>query len=80
VTLEYTDTALAQYKVEYEPDERHIRALTESHLFPSRFPSPQPFLWDDMGDVEWRVVLRLRPYKSRRKRAPGAAVQEHLFP
>jgi hypothetical protein len=79
LTLAYTDTALAQYKVSYEPDERHIRALTEPHLFPTQFPSPPPFLWD-MGDVEWRVVLRLRPYKERRKRTQSAALQERLFP
>ena len=79
LTLAYTDTALAQYKVSYEPDERHIRALTEPHLFPTQFPSPQPFLWD-MGNVEWRVVLRLRPYKERRKRTQSAALQERLFP
>jgi len=79
LTLEYTDTALAQYKVAYEPDERHIRALTEPLLFPSRFPSPQPFLWD-MNEVEWRVVMRLRPYKQRQKRDQSLAIQERLFP
>lgn len=66
--------------MDYEPDERHIRALTEPHLFPARFPSPQPFLWDDMGAVEWRMVLRLCPYKKRRRRAQGVAMQERLFP
>jgi transposase InsO family protein len=80
VTLEYADTALAQYKVEYEPDERHIRALTEPHLFPARFPVLQPFLWDDLSGVEWRVVLRLHPYKKRRARVQDATVQERLFP
>ena len=80
VTLEYADTALAQYKVEYEPDERHIRALTEPHLFPARFAALQPFLWDDLSGVEWRVVLRLHPYKKRRARVQDATVQERLFP
>jgi hypothetical protein len=62
-------------------DERHNRALTEPPLFPTRFRSPQPFLWN-MSDVEWRVVLRLRPYKRRPQHGQwqSAAVQERLFP
>jgi len=44
LTVEHATDALAQYRVAYEPDERHLRGITEPHLFETRYPSPQPFL------------------------------------
>ncbi len=77
LTIAFEDDTLAQYRVSYEPDERHIKALTEPRLFETRHPSPQPFLWDLHG-VEWHAALRLRPYRARQKRAP-IGVQAPLF-
>jgi len=77
LTVAFGDDTLAQYRVSYEPAERHIRALTDARLFETRHPSPQPFLWDLSG-VEWHAVLRLRPYKKRRA-CVAPCVQEPLF-
>jgi len=78
LTVAFEDETLAQYRVRYEPDERHIKALTEPRLFETRYPSPQPFLWG-LGNVEWHTVLRLRPYKKRQRRV-AVGGQERLFP
>jgi hypothetical protein len=57
LTLEYAEEALSQYRVEFEPDDAHFRAISEPRLFEHRFPSPQPMLWE--GDEgEWHQVLR----------------------
>ncbi len=80
LTIAYEEDTLSQYQVRYEPDERHIREIAEPRLYETRHPSPQPFLWD-LGDVEWHLVQRLRPYQARRKRdGSGVGVQEPLFP
>ncbi len=61
--------------------DEHIRAITEPRLFEHRFPSAQPVLWE-LSDGEWHHVLRLSPYRARRKRGMDAAVggQAPLFP
>jgi len=78
LTVAFEDDTLAQYRVNYEPDERHIKALYDTRLFETRYPSPQPFLWD-LGDIEWHTFMRLRGYRARRAHTPLGA-QERLFP
>ncbi len=78
LTVAFDDDTLAQYHVRYEPDERRIQALTEGRLFETRYPSPQPFLWE-LADVEWHTVLRLDPYREQRHPVT-TGVQERLFP
>ena len=74
---EYGTDALAQYQVAYEPDERHIRRVTEVQLFETRYPSPQPYL-DGLAETEWHAALRLdRPGTAKRRAA--AASQLPLF-
>jgi hypothetical protein len=46
-------------------------------LFETGHTSPQPFLWN-LGDIEWHLVRRLRPYRPRR-RPTVIGVQEPLF-
>jgi len=72
VTVEYGTDALAQYQVAFEPDARHIRAVTEVRLFETRHPSPQPYL-DGLAETEWQAALRVeRPAgRPRRPRADG---------
>jgi transposase len=77
LTIEYATEALAQYRVAYEPDGRRFRAVDEPRLFPTRYPSPQPFL-PPLDAVEWHPAQRLAPYRSRRKNA-GEGRQERLF-
>jgi putative transposase len=74
VTVEYGTDALAQYRVAYEPDERHIRAVTDVHLFETRYPSSQPFL-PELADMEWQPALRL-PRPARRLHRPRADTRQ----
>jgi len=78
LTVEFADEPLAQYQVTYQPDRRHLKAVTEPHLFETPHHSPQLPLWE-MGDGEWLPVLRLATYAPRRIR-PTAPQQAHLFP
>ncbi|HEV8190732.1 MAG TPA: hypothetical protein VGP82_04505, partial [Ktedonobacterales bacterium] len=75
LTLDYADEALAQYRVAFEPDERHLRDVTEPRLFEHRYPSPQPVLWE-VPDGEWHLAIRLPPPRPRRlpRVAPGDLV------
>ncbi|HEX5502182.1 MAG TPA: hypothetical protein VFW96_06140 [Thermomicrobiales bacterium] len=76
--VEHATDTLAQYRVAYAPDDRHIRDITDPRLFETRYPSPQPFL-GNLAALEWLPALRLPPYQARRKCA-GAGTQERLFP
>ncbi len=67
VTVEYAAEALAQYQAAFETDERRIREIGAAQLFPTRFPSPQPFL-PLLAETEWRTALRLARYRPRRRR------------
>jgi putative transposase len=78
LTVEYATDTLAQYTVAYEPDERHIRAVTEPRLFATRYPSPQPLL-DGLTAVEWHPALRLPRYRAR-LRPTATSEQARLFP
>jgi len=72
------DEPLAQYRVAYQPDKRHLKTVTEAHRYETPYRSPQPPLWA-WGDDEWLRVIRLSAYASRRPRA-GSSVQLALFP
>lgn len=73
MTVEYGTDALAQYQVGFEPDDRHIRQVTEVRLFETRHPSPQPYL-DGLAETDWHAALRLaRPIRR-------AAVRVELAP
>jgi hypothetical protein len=69
--------ALAQYRVRYEPDGHRFREVDEPRLFPTRCPSPQPFL-PPLDEVEWHPAQRLAPYRPRRTNA-GEGRQACLF-
>lgn len=44
LTLEFAEEALAQYRVEFAPEDQYFQAITEPRLFEHRFPSSQPML------------------------------------
>ena len=67
VTVEYAAESLAQYQVTFEADGRRLREVATAQLFPTRFPSPQPFL-PLLAETEWRTTRRLVPYRPRRRR------------
>ena len=72
------DEPLAQYRVAYQPDQRHLKAVTPKQLFETPHRSPQPPLWTS-GDDDWLPVVRLPASALRRPRPTGAA-QPPLFP
>jgi len=77
LTIEFADEALAQYRVTYQPDKRHLAAVDEPRLFTTPHRSPQPTLWP-LGDGEWLKMLRVPAYAPRRPRV-GQASQAPLF-
>ena len=79
LTVEFADQPLSQYTVDYQPDARHFRQITDPHLFATQFVSPQLSLWQK-GDVEWHPVLRQPDGHPRRKRSHPSPTQLALFP
>lgn len=77
LTVEFADEPLAQYRVTYQPDKRHLQTVADSQLFETPHRSPQLPLWE-LGDGEWLAVLRASPFAARRRR-PGGALQASLF-
>jgi len=77
LTVEFADEPLAQYRVAYQPDRRHLREVDDPHLFETPHRSSQPPLWT-WGEGEWLCVLRLPAYAPRRPRTGGAG-QPPLF-
>ena len=78
LTIEYATETLAQYQVMSTSTTRHIRQITEPHLFATQYRSPQPFL-DTLDTVAWHPVLRLVPYQPRRKMETRSDRQLPLF-
>jgi transposase InsO family protein len=65
LTVAYEEEALTQYAVAYASETRRIATLTDARLFPTRYPSPQPFL-PGLGEVASLLAMPLRPYAVRR--------------
>lgn len=70
LTVAFVDEPLAEYRATYQPDGRHLKALTDPHLFATPFASPQLPLFP-LSDTEWLKVLHVLPYASRRRRGAG---------
>jgi transposase InsO family protein len=77
LTISYETTELAHYTVEYAPDAKQIRDVTNAQVYTTRYQSPQLRLWQ-FGDEDWLKILRL-PRHVRRRRIRPPIVQEHLF-
>ncbi len=77
LTIEFADELLAQYRVRYEPDKKHLRGVTEPRLFETPFQSPQLPLWE-LSDEHWLKVVRRPPYAPRAARHEAVA-QPTLF-
>jgi hypothetical protein len=67
--LEFSDQPLAQYRVTYEPDRRHLRDIVPRQLFETQYQLPQLPLWE-LGEGEWLKVLRLPRSRSPHPRSP----------
>jgi transposase len=72
LTVAFGDTPLAQYRVSYQPDLKHLRTIDEPHILDTPYRSPQLPLWT-LGDGEWLKVVRLPEYvRLRRPRIVAA--------
>jgi transposase len=69
LTVVYRDEPLAQYRVAYQPDRRHLKMVAKEHLFETPHRSPQLPLWV-WRDEEWLPALRLPAYAARSPRPP----------
>jgi transposase len=74
ITLEHEAQTLAQYRVAYEADARHLREVADLRLFPPRRVSPQPFL-PRFATIAWHPARRLAPYRPRRRRGDARQLQ-----
>ena len=78
LSIEFNNTLLVQYSVEYQPDRRHFRAVTDPRIYETQYQSLQLPLWQ-FGDEEWLKILRLPPAKQRRKQSSNSVMQQRLF-
>ncbi len=78
LTIEFADEPLARYRVRYQPDKKHLRAVEEPQVYETPFRSPQLALWE-LDDTEWLKVIRRPDYAPRRPRRT-APTQAALFP
>jgi len=77
LTVEFADEPLAQYRVRYQPDKTHLRAVEEPKIFETAYRSPQLALWA-LNDIEWLKVIR-RPDYAPRKPQQEQIEQPALF-
>jgi hypothetical protein len=77
LTISHKTTELAHYTVEYAPDARQLRNVTNAQVYTTQYRSPQLSLWQ-LGDEEWLRILRL-PSHRRKKQTHLSVVQGQLF-
>ncbi len=78
LTIEYEQTPLARYAVEWQPDNKHLLRAGDPRLYDHPYADPQLSLWAP-GTVEWHVIIHCEPYAPRRKRKKPAVIQPLLF-
>ncbi len=67
LTIEFQDTQLARYTVEYQPDQKHFRDVSEPTVYETQYRSPQLPLWQFCDDA-WLKIVRLPRLTVRTKR------------
>lgn len=79
LTVEYEDSPLTKYSVEWQPDDRHLLRVGNPRLYHHPYQSPQLLLWDTT-EVEWHVIIRCEQKGHRRRRiAQSFVIQFPLF-
>ena len=78
LTVAFDDTLLAQSTVEYQPDRKHFRSVSEPQLYATQYQSPQLPLCE-LGNQEWIKVVRLPPRAIRHHYPQPVVVQARLF-
>jgi putative transposase len=64
--IEYQDTELAFYTMEWAEDNKHIKRVKNPRLIETGYQSPQLKLWT-LGPDEWLLFLKLPDYAVRKK-------------
>lgn len=72
--IEYQDTELAFYTMEWAEDDTHIKEVKNPRLIETGYQSSQLKLWT-LGPDEWLLFLKLPDYASRKKRKQVNVVQ-----
>jgi putative transposase len=68
--IEYQDTELAFYTMEWAEDNKHIKEVKNPRLIETGYRSPQLTLWT-LGPDEWLLFKKLPEYAPHRKRKRG---------
>jgi hypothetical protein len=77
--VEYQETDLALYTIEWQDDNKHIKDASNPRVIETRYRSPQLTLWS-LGPDEWLLFKRLPDYAARKKRRPSGMIQLPLLP
>ena len=77
LSIEFDETLLVQYTVEYQPDHKQLRSIADPRIYETHYRSPQLPLWQ-FGDDEWIKILRIPPPRGRKKHAESSVMQERL--
>jgi len=78
LTVEYEETPLARYTVQYQPDKEHFKAVPTAQRFETPYHSPQGQLWDG-EEIEWKLATRLPEKAPRKRRKSAKGIQPPLF-
>jgi transposase InsO family protein len=78
LTLEYGESTLARYSIEWQPDDYHLLSVGNPHLFEHPYHSRQLSLWSP-SEVEWLVILPCQPSPRKRKRKQSQIIQLPLL-
>ncbi len=77
--IEYQDTELSFYTMEWAEDNKHIKEVKNPRLVETGYQSPQLKLWT-LGPDEWPLFLKLPDYAARKKpRKKPDVIQLPLF-
>jgi len=77
--IEYQDTELAFYTMEWAEDNKHIKEVKNPRLIETGYQSPQLKLWT-LGPDEWLLFLRLPDYAARKKPQRKPEIIQLLLP
>ena len=75
----FREQPVAYYTVEYQPDQKHFRSVTNPQLIETPYRSRQLALWE-LGEGEWLKILRLPSPALRTKRHAAAPVVQERLP
>ena len=76
--IEYQETELAFYTMEWAEDNRHIKEAKNLRVIETGYRSPQLTLWT-LGPDEWLLFLKLPDYAARKKRKQVDVIQLPLL-